>query len=78
MNELQLPTSQTAEVEYTGRRGVYRLINVGRERWLVYGKGALLYVAMLVRKGVTFELHPMLPHGPDVEGRDLADVALAL
>jgi len=78
MNEVELPSSQTTEVEFTGRRGVYRLINVGRERWLVYGKGALQYVAMLVKRGVTFELHPMLPHGPDVAGRDLAEVAFAL
>ncbi|GMA95347.1 hypothetical protein [Pseudolysinimonas kribbensis] len=78
MNEMELPSSQTAEVEFTGRRGAYRLINVGRERWLVYGKGALQYVAMLVKRGMTFELHPMLPHGPDVAGHDLTEVALAL
>jgi hypothetical protein len=78
MTEIDLPKAQTAEVEFTGRRGAYRLINVGRERWLVYGKGALQYVAMLVRRGMTFELHPMLPHGPEIAGRDLEELALAL
>jgi hypothetical protein len=78
MTMIDLPQAQTAEVEFAGRRGVYRLINVDRERWLVYGKGALQYVGMLVRTGVTFTLHPMLPHG----GRDrvggLEELALAL
>jgi hypothetical protein len=78
MTMIDLPQAQAAEVEFAGRRGVYRLINVDRERWLVYGKGALQYVGMLIKKGVTFELHPMLPRGErDVAG-DLDDLALAL
>jgi hypothetical protein len=75
---LDLPHAHAAEAQFTGRRGVYRLINVDRERWLVYGKGAMQYVAMLIRRGMTFELHPMLPAGPDVVGRDLEELALAL
>jgi hypothetical protein len=78
MTMIDLPQAQTAEVEFTGRRGAYRLINVGRERWLVYGKGALQYVAMLIRRGVSFELQPMLPHGPASAPRDLDALALAL
>jgi hypothetical protein len=75
---VDLPETQTAEVEVTGRRGVYRLINVGRGRWLVYGKGALQYVAMLVRRGAAFELRPMLPRGPEARGADLGELAAAL
>jgi hypothetical protein len=74
----ELPVAQSAETEFTGRRGAYRLINVDRERWLVYGKDAVQYVGMLVRRGVGFELHPMVPRGADVAGRDLAEVAAAL
>jgi hypothetical protein len=78
MSTIDLPQAQTAEVEFTGRRGAYRLINVGRERWLVYGKGAVQYVGMLVRRGLSFDLEPMLPRGPQLHARDLDALAAAL
>ena len=75
---IDLPQAQAAEVEFTGRGGVYRVINVDRGRWLVYGEGAVPYVGMLTERGMTYELHPMVPRGPDLVGRDLKELVLAL
>jgi hypothetical protein len=75
---IELPAAQTAEAAFVGGHGTYRVINVDRNRWLIYGDAPLDYAAMLVGRDATFELRPMHPPGPDLAACDLEELVGAL